>query len=200
VLDYRLAGDARCSNYAFNQALIAYDRTLTYVSRQQTPQLRAAILVDIGRANWELGIRAEGFAIGQYLSAAMKAYHQALEVYTRAQLPQDWALTPKDLAKSYKHLENWSDAAESFANVLTVHPDDKEAYDAAGYLYHERLFNFPQAFALNQRWLERHPEDLAALSRFAETHFTTGGFTECEQHVALLLANSAVEPAFRIAL
>ena len=40
--DFRLAGDAHYNNYIFDQALIAYERALTYVSRQQTPQLWAA--------------------------------------------------------------------------------------------------------------------------------------------------------------
>ena len=100
--DFRLAGDAHYNNYIFGQALIAYERALTYVSRQQTPQLWAATLIDIGRANWELGIRAEGLAIGQYLSAAVKAYHQALEVYTREQLPQDWAMTQNNLGAALR--------------------------------------------------------------------------------------------------
>ena len=68
-----------------------------YVSIQQTPQLWAATLIDIGRANWELGIRAEGPAFHRYLTAAVKAFHQALEVYTREQLPQDWAMTQNNL-------------------------------------------------------------------------------------------------------
>ena len=207
-------------------------------------------LIDIGRANRELGIRAEGLAIAQYLSAAVKAYHQALEVYTREQLPQDWAMTQNNLglvlrdqgirtggeagarllaeavtayrqalevrtretlppqwaqthsnlAQAYTHLEDWANAAASYGNVLTVYPDDKKAYDTASYLYHETLFEFPQAFMLNQRWLERNPGDLAGLSDFAEKHFTTGRFIECEQRIALLLANPAVGPSIQIAL
>jgi hypothetical protein len=90
-------GDAHYSNYTFDKALNANHRALIYVSRQQTPQLWAATHMDIGRANWELGIRAEGLAIAQYFSAAVKAYHQALEVRTREQLPQDWAMTQNNL-------------------------------------------------------------------------------------------------------
>jgi tetratricopeptide (TPR) repeat protein len=97
VRDFRLAGDAHYSNYIFEHALISYQRALTYVSRQQTPQLWAETLIDIGRANWKLGIRAEGLAIALYLSAAVKAYHQSLEVYTRDQLPQNWAVTQNNL-------------------------------------------------------------------------------------------------------
>jgi hypothetical protein len=90
-------GDAYYSNYTFDKALNANHRALIYVSRQQTPQLWAATHMDIGRANWELGIRAEGLAIAQYFSAAVKADHQALEVRTREQLPQDWAMTQNNL-------------------------------------------------------------------------------------------------------
>ena len=67
-------------------------------------------------------------------------------------------------------------------------------------LYHDVLFQLPQAFTLNQQWLERHPEDLSALSDFAEKHFTTGRFAECDRRLAALLANPAVEPQINIAL
>jgi tetratricopeptide (TPR) repeat protein len=250
VRDFRLAGDAHYSNYIFDQALISYERALSYVSRQQIPQSWAATLIDIGLANWELGIRAEGLAIAQYLSASVKAYQQALEVYTREQLPQDWAMTQNNLgvalrnqgihtggeagahllakavtayrralevhtheslpfrwaqthsnlAQAYAHLEDWASAAASYAAVLTVYPDDKEAYDTASYLYHEMLFEFLQAFMLNQRWVEQNPADLSGISDFAERHFTTGRFTECEQRIALLLANPTMEPSVQVAL
>jgi hypothetical protein len=65
---------------------------------------------------------------------------------------------------------------------------------------HETLFDFPQAFILNQQWLKRHPEDHSALSDFAERHFTTGRFAEGEQRIAALLANPAVEPRVHTAL
>ena len=53
---------------------------------------------------------------------------------------------------------------------------------------------------LNQRWLERNPADLAGLSNFAEKHFTTGRFSECEQHISILLENPAAGPSVHIAL
>jgi hypothetical protein len=84
--------------------------------------------------------------------------------------------------------------------VLTVYPDNKTAYNTASYLYHETLFEFLRAFTPNQRWLERNPADLNRLSDFAEKHFTTGRFAECEQRVAPLLTNSAVHPSSQIAL
>jgi tetratricopeptide (TPR) repeat protein len=350
VRDYRLAGDAHYSNYAFDSALHAYQQALHFASREQMPTLWAATMVDIGRANNELGIRAFGIAIHSYLSAAVTAYQQALEVLTRAHLPQGWAMTQNNLgtalqaqgswtdgvqgvqlladavtayqqalevltreslpqqwattqnnlgtalaeqgkrtggaqgvqlladavtayqqalevrtrehlpqgwamtqnnlgialrnqgsrtggaqgvqlladavtafqqalevytrehlplqwaqthnnlARTYVALEDWPNAAASYANVLQIYPDYTEAYEAAGRLYHEVLFQFPIAFALNQQWVERHPEDWSALSGFAEKHFTTGRFAECAERLATLLANPAIESRVQVAL
>src|SRR5438093_1456296 len=87
------------------------------------------------------------------LAEAVTAYRQALEVRTLETLPRQWAQTHNNLAKTYMALKEWSNAATSYTNVLHVYPDDQEAYQVASYLYHEVLFQFPQAFALNQQWL-----------------------------------------------
>jgi hypothetical protein len=65
---------------------------------------------------------------------------------------------------------------------------------------HEVLFQFPEAFVLNQHWLERHPDDLSALSDFAEKHFTTSRFTECAQRIGALVENPTMEARTKIAL
>ena len=62
------------------------------------------------------------------------------------------------------------------------------------------LFAFPDAFALNQRWLERHPDDLNVLSDFAEKHFTTGRFAACAERLTTLLALPDVQPGVAAAL
>jgi hypothetical protein len=62
------------------------------------------------------------------------------------------------------------------------------------------LFQFPIAFALNQQWVERHPEDWSALSDFAEKHFTTGRFSDCAERLATLLANPEIESCVQVAL
>jgi tetratricopeptide (TPR) repeat protein len=178
VRDFRLSGEAHYNNYLFDKALNSFQRALTYLSKEQTPQLWAATSIDIGRANWELSTRSEGLAIAHYLNAAVKAYHQALEIYTREALPQDWATTQNNLgvalrnqgirtggeagarllaeavtayrqalevrtretlplqwaqthsnlARAYTHLKGWANAAASYANVLIVYPDNREAY------------------------------------------------------------------------
>src|SRR5262249_4248034 len=146
------------------------------------------------------GERTAGERGTQLLAEAVTAYRQALEVRTLETLPRQWAQTHNSLAKAYMALKEWANAATSYTNVLQVYPDNREAYQAADSLYHEILFQFLQAFALNQQWLERHSEDLGALSDFAEKHFTTGRFAECDRRLAALLANPAVPPQVNVAL
>ena len=62
------------------------------------------------------------------------------------------------------------------------------------------MFAFALAFELNQQWLERHSEDLSAQSHFAEKHFTTGRFDECDKRIAALLAKPALESHINVAL
>jgi tetratricopeptide (TPR) repeat protein len=193
VRDFRLAGDARYNNYEFYKAILAYQRALDYLSRKQNPRLWATVLIDIGMAQWELGIRAPGPAIHGHLNKAVQAYKKALEVYTRKELPQQWAMTQNNLSEAYMMLEDWANAADSFVNVLYVYPDYRKAYEKANFLYHEKLFAFVDAFALNEAWVERHPQDISAQSKFAKVHFTTGRFAQAESHFTALLANRELE-------
>jgi tetratricopeptide (TPR) repeat protein len=169
-------------------------------TRERLPQDWATTQNNLGVALQNQGIRTGGEAGAPLLAEAVTAYHQALEVRTRDTLPPQWAQTQSNLAQAYMHLEDWINAAASYAAVLTVYPDDKKAHGTASYLYHERLFAFPRAFVLNQQWLERNPADVVVQSDFAEKHFTTGRFSECEQRIALLLANPAVGQSTQVAL
>jgi tetratricopeptide (TPR) repeat protein len=97
VRDLRLAGDAAYSNYTFDQALIAYQRALNYISRKTHPRLWAAVSAEIGLSHSAMGIRTAGTIVHEHLNAAVNAYRLALEVYTREQLPQQWARTQNNL-------------------------------------------------------------------------------------------------------
>ena len=87
---------------------------------------------------------------------------------------------------------------DSYTNVLQLYPANEEAYQRASWLSHEVLFAFPDAFALNQRWLERHPDDLNVLSDFAE-HFTTGRFAACAERLTAFSARP-IQPGVAAAL
>ena len=156
--------------------------------------------MDVGRAHQELGIRTAAEAVHHHLGQAVAAYRQALEVRTRATLPQQWAMTQNNLARAALALRDWPTAAASYASVLELYPTYEEAYQRAGWLYHEVLFDFPTAFTLNQRWLELHSDDLDTLSEFAEKHVTTGRFADAATRLSALLERQDVTPGVAAAL
>lgn len=49
---------------------------------------------------------------------AVAAYREALSVWTRQQLPQQWAMAQNNLARAYFNLKEWSSAAECYEGVL----------------------------------------------------------------------------------
>ncbi len=299
VRDFRLAGDAAYNDYRFGEALASYQRAFKHTSKEQTPVLWAAVLINIGNAQWAMGLQTHGADIHQRLAEAVAAYRAALEVrtreavpqdwatiqnnlgnalsnqgirtageagaklrseavaayraaldvYTRESLPQDWAAsqnnlgaalknqgirtageagakllneavaayraalevfareslpqwatTQNNLARAYTALEDWPKAAAGYAQLLHANFDDGDAYQKAGWLYHEKLSDFGAAFALTRQWLERHPEDLFAQGDFAERHFTTGRFVEAKERLAVLLMNPELDPRIRIGL
>ena len=182
------------------EAVAAYRQALEVRTRETLPQDWAQTQNNLGIALREQGIRTGGERGTQLLAEAVTAYRQALEVYTRETLPQQWAQTHNNLAKAYMALKDWSNAAASYTNVLQVYPDAETAYRTASSIYHEILFQFPEAFVLNQHWLEQHPNDLSALSDFAEKHFTTGHFAECAQRIGALVENPTMKASTKIAL
>jgi len=138
------------------------------------------------------------------LSQAVEAFKRSLEVRSFEYLPEAWASSQNNLAETYTYLEDWSNVAACYANVLKVYPDYEKAYQTASYLYHEVLHkdsaDYASAFILNQNWLAHHPEDLSAQCDFAEKHFTTSRFAECQTRLTALLANAEITPSTQIAL
>jgi len=68
------------------------------------------------------------------------------------------------------------------------------------FLFHEKLFRFPEAFAIDQQRLQLDSTDLSFQADFAEKHFTTGRFPAAEKRLAALLANPEVSASTKIAL
>ncbi len=117
---------------------------------------------------WDQGTRTGGEAGTRILAQAIDAYRAALTIRTREHLPQAWAQTHNNLAKAAFVLEDWSTAAESCRNVLTLYPDYEEGYQITLAIYHEKLFAHPSAFEVTKQWLDRHPDDVSAQANFAE--------------------------------
>jgi len=68
------------------------------------------------------------------------------------------------------------------------------------FLFHERSFHFPEAFAIDQQRLQLDSTDLSSQADFAEKHFTIGRFPAAEKRLAALLANPKVSASTKIAL
>jgi tetratricopeptide (TPR) repeat protein len=183
-----------------NDAVAASRAALEVRTRAELPQDWAATESNLGVMFMALAARVGGAESVKYLNEAVAALRAALEVRTREQLPQDWALTQINLALAYQQLRDWSGAEEAAANVLTLEPNNKDAYGIMSSLYHEILFKFDKAFTLSQQWLARHPEDISVQGNFAEAQFTVGRFAESGQRINALLTNPAVPPRTRTAL
>ncbi|RPI00186.1 MAG: hypothetical protein EHM72_09940 [Calditrichaeota bacterium] len=182
------------------QAKTAYEDALNVYTREQFPLDWAMTQNNRGTVLRELGERTEGEERERLLAQAVEILEQSLQVRTFNYLPIDWAESQGNLAETYTLLKNWPTAAESYANVLKVYPEDEKSYQKAAHLYQEVIFNFPEAFALNQNWLEEHGDDLVAQCDFAEKHFTTGRFKKCRDRIIKLMADPSLEPGRQIPL
>ena len=183
-----------------DEAVTAYRQALLVFTREQRPQMWAMTKHNLGSALQEEGTRSQGPDANRLLEEAITAYQEALLVWTREQRPQQWAMTQNNLARAYFNLKEWTSAAQLYENVLEIHSDFQPAYERAGFLEHEVLFNYQRAFKLSQSWLQRNPGNLSAAADVAEKLFTTGSFEESDRQISLLLSDVRVEPATKIAL
>jgi tetratricopeptide (TPR) repeat protein len=134
----------------------------------------------------------------ELLTQAVGVFRAALEIHTQTVFPIDWARAHMNLARACALLSDDRCAADSFANVLHVYPDWSEGYGEAYVRYHEKLFLFAEAYALNQAWLDRHPDDLAVWPNYIESHLTTGRLAEVSALLAKVFAK--LSPAEQVPL
>jgi tetratricopeptide (TPR) repeat protein len=182
----------------------AYRAAVQEYARERLPLDWARAQTGLGNALRTLGERETGTA---RLEEAVEAYRAALQEYARERLPLDWARAQTNLGNALWRLgeresgtARLEEAVARFSSVLQVDPDDVRAYTALNFLYHDKLFAFPEAFDLNQVWLERHPDDLRAQANFAEAAFTVGRFAEAEQRLAALVDRPELNPGTVVAL
>ena len=64
------------------------------------------------------GCPAEGSEAERLLGEAVAAYLEALQVWTREQRPQQWAMAQNNLARAYLNLKDWTKAAKCYEQVL----------------------------------------------------------------------------------
>ena len=126
------------------EAVTAYRQALEVRTRETLPQQWATTQNNLGNALGDQGSRTGGEA---RRPVAGRGRHR-LPPGPGGPHARDTAATVgqthNNLAEAYIALEDWPNAAASYANVLQVYPDDKEAYSTASHLYHEVLFQFPK--------------------------------------------------------
>jgi tetratricopeptide (TPR) repeat protein len=79
---------------------------------------------NLGNALSAQGIRTSGEEGARLLAEAVAAYRQALQVYTREQLPQDWAMTQNNLGNALSEQgirTSGEEGARLLAEAVAVH-------------------------------------------------------------------------------
>lgn len=68
------------------------------------------------------------------------------------------------------------------------------------FLYHEKYFDFSKAYEVSQQRIRLDSLNNSILAEFAENHFTTGRFAECEKRIAGLVARPELDIRIKIGL
>ena len=183
-----------------SQAVSAYRLALEVYTKKDLPQDWAMTQNNLGTALRDQVSRlpADSHVRKELLTQSITSFRAALEIHTQPAFPIDWERAQTNLARTCALVPDDRCTADSFANVLSVNPDWSEGYGEAYVRYHEKLFLFAEAYALNRAWLDRHPDDLAVWTNYIESHLTTGRLAE----VSVLLAKvfAKLSPAEQVPL
>lgn len=171
------------------QSIGALQAALTIYTKELSPSDWARTQNNLGDSLYQQGLQFDGINGRMLMQHALAAYLAALEVRTSDYDPNDWGQTQGSLGRVYLALNDWEDATKSYRNALTIYPDNTEAYFICHEIYHEKLFLYAEAFALDQEWLRRHPDDLDGKFRFVETHLTTGRHMEARERLKELISS-----------
>lgn len=164
------------------QAVAAYQAALTVNTREANPETWATLQFHLGNALDEQGNALGGEAGQQSFMQAAEAYQAALAELKPEQNLQSWSDAQYNLGLTYLALEQWDNAAQSFAHVCNTQRLAEACYLAYG-TYHEYVFDYEAAFSIAQDWLAEHPDDVEVAMDFAEHHVTTGRFVEAQQRL-----------------
>ncbi len=169
-------------------------------NEKDLPQDWAQTQNSLGIALWDQASRlpVDSTARKALLTQSIESFRAALEIHTQSVFPIDWVRAQMNLARACALVPDERCAADSFANVLRVYPDWSEGYGEAYVRYHEKLFLFAEAYALNRAWLDRHPDDLAVWCNYIESHLTTGRLAEVSGLLAKVFAK--LSPAEQVPL
>jgi hypothetical protein len=192
-----------------NQAVAAFRASLEVRTREAFPLDWAVTQSNLGLALGALARGSIGTVALEFAAQAAAAYRAALQLWTREAFPQDWAATQKNLGRLLEFAADWQPAAEALEQHLELYPQDRESIADLTGIYHDYLFNYERAFALQQRNVElSSSQPLLAptsLLNFAETNLTTARFERCVELLSsptekdLIPAFIPVRDSFRFA-
>jgi hypothetical protein len=185
----------------FGKAVAVFDIASHTIKRDEEKLAWADLNVKLGRSFSNLGYSATDPAKRKdYFEKTILVYEEARKIYTLQANPQEWADVTVYLAQTYSALEKWDAVVEWSNRVLQEFPDDQRAYTEMAGALHDGLFEFGSALEFKKKWVEHHPADLSAQSDLAENYFTTAEFEQSIKLVNILLNNSEIKVADKMAL
>jgi len=178
----------------------AYEAALRVFTPEHSLSPWSHTQLNLGLTRFYLGELAQGEQRTTYFKQAELAFQQASQFFNREEWLDSWTMIHRYLGRCYLNLEKWNQASNAYSLLLKYDSNDQEAYQIKSHVDHDKLYDFVGVFDLTQRWLASHPNDLDARVSFAENHFTTGRFSECEQLILALLTESKVSVRMKVAL
>ena len=142
-------------------------------TREHLPQPWAVTQRYLGEALAAQGIQAGDEAGKPWLEQAVAVYQRALEVRTTK--CRAYGRKPTITLKRMLLLRLAQRRSKLCQCTASVSQCGRSLSHCDLISIMRFCFEFPEAFALNQHWLERHPDDLSALSDFAEKQLLPPG-------------------------
>jgi tetratricopeptide (TPR) repeat protein len=125
-------GDLQMVQLNFVKAQAYYRKALQLLPPSDREH-RGPYLILLGISLREAGIRTKGADIQKFLGKAVAAYRAALTIWTKDQLPQDWAGTQNDLGNVLRDqgTRTGGEAGTAYRAALTVRTKDQLPQDWA---------------------------------------------------------------------
>ena len=112
-----MAGLAASSDRYYQQAIAHFNDALSYSNQQKNALIWAGLQISLANSHQRFAAQTSGKAITKHFAHASNTYQQALQVYTRQQLPQGWAATQNNHTREQLP-QQWAGTQNNLANTL----------------------------------------------------------------------------------
>jgi tetratricopeptide (TPR) repeat protein len=187
MLGIRTEGDQ--SAHYLAEAATAYNSALLIFTRQDYPERWARTQRQLAGVLANQGVRTTGTQSTELLAQAATAYSSVLDVLTKENSAPEWAEIQRNFAQvrmmqgarsssATQSKEFFTEAAKAYTAALEVVPKNPELLVGLSSIYHEYLFDFPNAYEYTLRAEAAQPTVGNKLD-LAEAALTTSRFTNC---------------------